>query len=103
MAGITVARCQRNTRLGWPKKYKTRMAKEKGATGEGGQELTERESLLEELIEISEETDLMMENEDAINKQKSEREVMRSQTTSNPRQITSADLFFFLHAPNILQ
>ena len=81
------------------KKYKARMAKEKRSTGEGGQELTERESLLEELIEISEETDLMMENEDAINKQKSEREVMRSQTTSNPRQITSADLFFFLHAP----
>ena len=35
------------------KKYKARMAKEKGATGEGGQELTERESLLEELIEIA--------------------------------------------------
>ena len=76
------------------------MAKEKGATGDGGQELTERESLLEELIEISEETDLMMENEDAINKQKSEREATRSQTTSNPRQRTC---FSFFMPPNILQ
>ena len=55
-------------------KYKAKMAKEKRSTGEGRQELTERESLLEELIEISEETDMMMENEDAMNKQKRERE-----------------------------
>ena len=56
------------------KKYMAKMAKEKRSTGEGGQELTEREGLLEELIEISEETDTMMENEDAMNKQKRERE-----------------------------
>ena len=56
------------------KRYKAKMAKEKRSTGEGGQELTERKSLLEELIEISEETDTMMENEDAMNNQKRERE-----------------------------
>ena len=45
------------------KKYRARMAREERATGEGGEELTENESLLEELIEIEDETERQMENE----------------------------------------
>ena len=45
------------------KKYRARMAREERATGEGGEEMTENESLLEELIEIEDETERQMENE----------------------------------------
>ena len=45
------------------KKYRARMAREERATVEGGEELTESESLLEELIEIKDETERQMENE----------------------------------------
>ena len=45
------------------KKYRARMAREERATREGGEELTENESLLEELIEIEDETERQMENE----------------------------------------
>ena len=44
------------------KKYRARMAREERATGEGGEELTENESLLEELLEIEDETERQMEN-----------------------------------------
>lgn len=50
------------------------MAREERATGDGGRELTETETLLEELIEIGEETDHQMENEEAKKKQNSEKE-----------------------------
>ncbi|CAB4039341.1 Hypothetical predicted protein, partial [Paramuricea clavata] len=39
------------------------------ATGEGGDELTEREELLEELMQIEEETDLHMEEENIARKE----------------------------------
>ena len=45
------------------KKYRARMAREERATGEGGEELTEDESLLEELIDMEDETEKQMENE----------------------------------------
>ena len=42
-------------------------SREERATGEGGEELTENESLLEELIEIEDETERQMENENEAN------------------------------------
>ena len=47
------------------KKHKVRMAKEERGTGGGGEELSELESLLEELTEIGEETDQRLEEEAA--------------------------------------
>ena len=45
------------------KKHKVKMAKEERSTGGGGEELSELENLLEELIEIGEETDQKVEEE----------------------------------------
>ena len=72
--GFEITACSASDYFGMVfNKYKAKIAKEKRSASEGGQELAERGSLLEELIEISEETD-MIENEDAMNKQKRERE-----------------------------
>ncbi len=46
------------------KKYRARMAREERSTGEGGSELTEEEQLLEDLIEIEDETEQMGVNEE---------------------------------------
>ncbi|CAB4004198.1 Hypothetical predicted protein [Paramuricea clavata] len=51
------------------KKHRARLAREMRATGEGGDELTEREELLEELMQIEEETDLHMEEENIARKE----------------------------------
>ena len=48
------------------KKYKARMAQEERSTGEGGAELTEAESLLEELIHIEGEMDELTEAESLL-------------------------------------
>ena len=45
------------------KKYRARMAREERSTGEGGAELTESESLLEELIDLEDEMERQVENE----------------------------------------
>ena len=45
------------------KKYRARMAQEERSTGEGGAELTEAESLLEELIHIEGEMERQVESE----------------------------------------
>jgi hypothetical protein len=48
------------------KKQKAKLAREERATGEGGEELTEREHLLEELMQIEEETEMHMEEENVL-------------------------------------
>ncbi|XP_028403404.1 UPF0746 protein DDB_G0281095-like [Dendronephthya gigantea] len=56
------------------KKYCAQMAKEERATGEGGEEMTEYEKLMEELINIEDETDRQMETECAARSQRIENE-----------------------------
>ena len=56
------------------KKYRARMAREERSTGEGGSELTEEEQLLEDLIEIEDETEQMGVNEEEAKKQRIEKE-----------------------------
>jgi hypothetical protein len=56
------------------KKYRTQMAREERATGEGGDELTENEKLLEDLINIEDDTDRQMEIENAERNQRIENE-----------------------------
>ena len=56
------------------KKYRARMAREERSTGEGGSELTEDEQLLEDLIDIEDETEQMCVNEEEARKQIIERE-----------------------------
>ena len=56
------------------KKHRARMAREERATGEGGVELTEDEMLLEELIDVEDETDRLMENETEAKNQRIENE-----------------------------
>ncbi|CAB3983614.1 Hypothetical predicted protein [Paramuricea clavata] len=56
------------------KKYRARMAQEERSTGEGGAELTEAESLLEELIHIEGEMERQVENENEENQQRIEQE-----------------------------
>ncbi|CAB3978909.1 Hypothetical predicted protein [Paramuricea clavata] len=56
------------------KKYRARMAQEERSTGEGGAELTEAESLLEELIHIEREMERQVENENEENQQRIEQE-----------------------------
>ena len=46
-------------------KHKARLAREMRATGEGGDELTEKEELLEELMQFEEETELHVDEENA--------------------------------------
>ena len=55
------------------KKYRTRMAREQRATGEGG-ELTEEEQLLEDLIDIEDETDQMGVYEEEAKRHRIEKE-----------------------------
>ena len=54
--------------------YRARMAREERATGEGGAELTEDEMLLEELIDVEDETDRQMEYETEAKNQRIENE-----------------------------
>ena len=56
------------------RKHKTRLAREERATGEGGEELTEKEALLEELMQIEEETEIQMGEEMVLRKQTAEME-----------------------------
>lgn len=54
------------------------MAKEEKATGVGGEELTEKEVLLEELIAICEETEKRVEDENETRKQNVEKEKVQA-------------------------
>lgn len=56
------------------RKYRARMAREERTTGEGGSEPTEEEQLLEDLIEIEDETEQMSVNEEEAKKQRIEME-----------------------------
>ena len=56
------------------RKHKTRLAREERATGEGGEELTEKEALLEELMQIEEETEIQMGEEMVLRKETAEME-----------------------------
>lgn len=56
------------------RKHKARLAIEERATGEGGEELTEKENLLEELMQIEEETEIQMEEENVLRKETVEME-----------------------------
>ena len=50
------------------RKYRTRLAREERATGEGGEELTEKEALSEELMEVDKETEIQMGEEMVLRK-----------------------------------
>ena len=50
------------------------MFREERATGEGGEELTEKEALLEELMQIEEETEIQMGEEMVLRKETAEME-----------------------------
>ena len=56
------------------RKHKFKLAKEERASGIGGEELTEVEALLEELISINEETEKRVEDEDGERKKTVEKE-----------------------------
>ena len=56
------------------KRYRAKMAQEERSTGEGGAELTEAESLLEELIHIEGEMERQVESENEENQQSIEQE-----------------------------
>ena len=56
------------------RKHRINMAKQEKETGGGGEELTEKEKLLEELMEICEETEKRVEEENEVKKQSVERE-----------------------------
>ena len=56
------------------KKYRARMVREERSTGEGGSELTEEEQLLEDLVDIENETEQMGLNEEEARKQRIEKE-----------------------------
>ena len=56
------------------RKHKTRLAREERATGKGGEELTEKEALLEELMQIEEETEIQMGEEMVLRKETAEME-----------------------------
>ena len=51
------------------RKYRTRLAREERATGEGEEELTEKEALLEELMEIDKETEIQIGEEMVLRKE----------------------------------
>ena len=56
------------------RKHKVKMANEENETGGGGEELTEKEILLEELIDICEETEKKVDEENEAKKKSNERE-----------------------------
>ena len=56
------------------KKYRARMAREERSTGEGGSELTDEEQLLEDLIDVEDETEQMGAIEEEARKKRIENE-----------------------------
>ena len=56
------------------RKHRVKMAKQENETGGRGEELTEKEKLLEELIEICEENEKRLEEENEVKKQSVRRE-----------------------------
>ena len=56
------------------KKYRARLAREERSTGEGGAELTESESLLEELIDLEDEIERQVESENEEKQHRMEQE-----------------------------
>ena len=56
------------------RKHKARLAREERATGEGGEELTEKEAFLEELMQVEEETEIQMGEEIVVRKETAEME-----------------------------
>lgn len=59
------------------KRYQAKVAKEERGTGLGGEELTEKEALLEELVDIRDETERRVEEEAGV--RRGNAEVERSQ------------------------
>ena len=71
---LTSSRSVRDHYTMLARKHKARLAMEERATGEGGEELTEKENLLKELMQIEEEIEIQMEEENVLRKETVEME-----------------------------